>query len=824
MSKNLTRKGLALGALVALSSTLIAGAPAFAANEVTLAPTVGTTYGAISGQAFTLQASAGATISSGSYGLLKYKIANPSALELSTVFTQTGSATASDLITDPATSAVVKSLTGTVTGSYSTLAVTATAGYYGSINVTSWIDSNDNDVVDGTEYASSTQTITFVQAANVTWTTALTQPVLGDSKLTAIVSASNNVNVAQVASTVTVGFATLAGTLYTTVGAPTVVSGAGAFTVGATTSLVAGTNTLKAEATVSPAASTQYVAQALVSGAEKGNEDLKATSIASIASFQSVTSTDGNNVKVVNATSVSVRPGTFVVPVSALAYKTGTTAAAAGIPVTVTIAETNATSNTDAATFSAGGKVLTDSTSAIDSVSFTVNTNADGKVLFDLSVVGTKEVDAIAITVASQNATPATTTFSFDAATVGTLVNASVLGTSAVLKKAPGSTFALKFAAKDSYGQALGAGYRVFLTETTGAVFVATADLVGGAASFNVTDSTTVNEVYNAELQSYSATTGVWSAENNINVTPLIGILNVPATVTLTPAAATAVLNNNALTAADTRKGEVAPTVAGGTTLSGTVVDASAIAAYSDVTLSAANVLFAANGVYSVGSITVQTDAAGNFAGVSIYSNISGATVITATAGAASKTATVTFDAPVVGKATTWSVDGPATSLPGRTISFVAVAADKYGNKVSDNAAWTYTGPGILVAAKPTTANGTLSVLLGADEVGTGTVTYKFDADNDGDTTDANESITKTVAIGFPEPSAIVNVIGHRVYVKFNDSKGEEVSAVIGGVRITKMATYNGYVVSRWIKTPGKYAVKAYVAGDLVKASTVTVK
>jgi hypothetical protein len=53
MSKNLTRKGLALGAVVALGATLFAGSPAFAANEINVAPSAGTSYNTAFGRVST---------------------------------------------------------------------------------------------------------------------------------------------------------------------------------------------------------------------------------------------------------------------------------------------------------------------------------------------------------------------------------------------------------------------------------------------------------------------------------------------------------------------------------------------------------------------------------------------------------------------------------------------------------------------------------------------------------------------------------------------------------------------------------------------------
>jgi hypothetical protein len=149
-------------------------------------------------------------------------------------------------------------------------------------------------------------------------------------------------------------------------------------------------------------------------------------------------------------------------------------------------------------------------------------------------------------------------------------------------------------------------------------------------------------------------------------------------------------------------------------------------------------------------------------------------------------------------------------------------AKDKFGNPAA-GASLTLksTGAGYLQALTGTTdseGNFTTKLISGVQDSGVATITVT--ATVDGVSTDK----VATVAITLAEPSAVVNVVGHRVYVKFNDSKGEEVSAVIGGVRITKTATYNGYVVSKLIKKAGKVAVKAYVAGDLVKASTVSVK
>jgi hypothetical protein len=82
MSKNIARKGLVFGALVALSSSVIAGAPAQAAELLTLAPSTGTSYNTVQGSNFVLETQFDSTISSSSVPYLKYRVTNDAAKAL----------------------------------------------------------------------------------------------------------------------------------------------------------------------------------------------------------------------------------------------------------------------------------------------------------------------------------------------------------------------------------------------------------------------------------------------------------------------------------------------------------------------------------------------------------------------------------------------------------------------------------------------------------------------------------------------------------------------------------------------------------------------
>jgi trimeric autotransporter adhesin len=74
MSNKLTRKSLAFGALVALASSAIAGAPAQAAGEVVFAPTTGTSYNTLVTESFALSASLAPGQVAANISQLKYKI------------------------------------------------------------------------------------------------------------------------------------------------------------------------------------------------------------------------------------------------------------------------------------------------------------------------------------------------------------------------------------------------------------------------------------------------------------------------------------------------------------------------------------------------------------------------------------------------------------------------------------------------------------------------------------------------------------------------------------------------------------------------------
>ena len=104
MSNKLTRKSLAFGAMVALASSVIAGAPAQAAGEIIVAPTAGTTYTTFSTETFTVATSFAPGVTPASYAQLKYEVASSAAI-------QTGAS--SNAVAATATTAAVAALGAT---------------------------------------------------------------------------------------------------------------------------------------------------------------------------------------------------------------------------------------------------------------------------------------------------------------------------------------------------------------------------------------------------------------------------------------------------------------------------------------------------------------------------------------------------------------------------------------------------------------------------------------------------------------------------------------------------------------------------------------
>jgi hypothetical protein len=227
MSKNLTRKGLALSAVVALGAAAFAGTPASAAELLTLAPSAGTTYNTLSTSTFTLAADFGTSIASG-FSTLKYRVVNndadntlaysltdgrtnpDAAVKYGTSTAAAGTAASSTSITEA--DFVVTPGATPAQGQLNSLTIalsdqTATAAH--SVNVTAWLDTNGNNTIDAGESTSPIRTVKFVPVADASGSVAIVAPLAGSATLKANVTLSDDINAQQVdAADVAVEFGT----------------------------------------------------------------------------------------------------------------------------------------------------------------------------------------------------------------------------------------------------------------------------------------------------------------------------------------------------------------------------------------------------------------------------------------------------------------------------------------------------------------------------------------------------------------------------------------------------------------------------------------
>jgi len=246
--------------------------------------------------------------------------------------------------------------------------------------------------------------------------------------------------------------------------------------------------------------------------------------------------------------------------------------------------------------------------------------------------------------------------------------------------------------------------------------------------------------------------------------------------------------------------------------------------------------------IYAARSITVPTDASGNF-DVNVHSNVSGTYTVTITSGATSQVVEISVEAPATTAGTSLVIDAPSYAAPGSTVIAKATVTDEYGNAVvlaansgttEGDISVTYKGPGLAVVASAdaTDADGVAQIahFLGSNDSGTITITAKYDQNGDEDYTDADDLVvTKTIIIGTaPVVAPVVadtkvnagSFLGY-VAVYALGHKGSEISWKIAGKWFKTTVTSDYQVFQRktvdvgvdvnvdiYITAPGASAVK----------------
>ena len=853
MSKNLTRKGIAFGALVALGTSLFAGAPAQAADEVTLAVSAGTGNATILGETFTVKASLGALVPSSSNAKLKFAVTNASGAALTYVPNNTAGGTIVAKNDGAGTSTSVAS-SGTADVTYDaqasatsvqTLAISTTATDATAVSVVAFLDTDNGDDLDSGEFQSAPVAINFVKAADAGLTTTWSAQ-LGDSTIKASVK-SSVVNVAQIAN----GHIGVQFGQYVN-GTKTAITDAG-HTYGTLTSIngaSASLNTDKDAQEVSDSAivgtnlaAGNFVAQAIWNkgsgdfvkvGAEVAFTLAAATADATNSSYEVVASENVTSAGVVRKD----YKGDVVYSVT---IKDADKAVLAGKTVRLT------TTSSLTGTFKVNG------VTAAVSTGYDAKTDAAGVAKFVITSSTAAASDAFNVATIKADgvslASGTITDLAWTAASYTAVEKSGVFASADLKRGVDGTSSTIEFVLVDQWKKPLAsADYRVKATLSTRSVAVLTDTLADGSASFTITDGALTTGQTTVALALEELSSGTWGSASTITAsmsnrtfywysqTDAI-TLNADGTSSADLSASYAVKKTVAV---DTRLSNTDKTVLTTSspdeqvTITGTVSNATTLAAKegAKVTVSGdSSILFNVGDAYAFGSLTFY-DADGTLA-INAYSNkVQTDSVVTVTSNGVAKTVKISFTGPTTAATVSAvNVSAPATIVPGASARVTFTAVDEFGNTVklaSDNTVTvTTTGAGYLVSTPTTSTDGVVSVTLITSPSDSGVVTIKVVSALTSSTTD---DITSTATINLGAVASAVATSANasaskgKINVAVTAAKGKSVVVKVGGKFATSFSA-TGSKKSVAVKAAkGAKTVTIYVGGKLVKTVKVTVK
>jgi hypothetical protein len=838
MSKNLTRKGLALGALVALTSTAFAGTPAAAAGEITVAPSAGTSYNMIAGAQFTLATTFAPGFAPAAYGQLKYLVKTDAN---STVKFFADNATTTLAADVTAASAQAISTTSAALGGESTAA--SDISYLGlsavsttvssSVEVTAFVDANNDGALTAGEW-NTVKTVNFKKAADIVPVVSLTAPSTGDTTVKATV-AWGDLNIEQI-SDETVKFTV--GTQVASATAGTLA--AGVWSMGSLTGLASaeavtarayvGTTALGSSASAAAAARTISDTVGLVANVVKGADATATAATTMVINTPATVRVNGSFTAQVKAfdraTTPAAKSGVAVVATVALGAGITLVPASTGVTeVSVTVAGTKYTSNT---TLTAAKIALTTDASGLASV------------VVSSSGVASTGANTITVAFAAQNlsaaviATPTAATYS-----VTDDASAPIRATN----KNTAASFALSV--KDQFGTLsarTNERVKVTTTQTGGTFAVQFINVVGGKASFSVTPFTDltadVTVATALEISSYDAATGVtsWDTGGTDLVSRTIKVRSAAYSVTVDPAITHIAGNayNASTNAVQAQTGTALADIALATLATGDTTWARVTFTGSNagetLTVSGNDVILSLDGGAAAAN-TASVIAQGTVVVVHVASNKAGAKTLTISNGSVSKTVSVTFSAADDNAGSAIAISAPKTIKSGRTLLLTGTLTDKYGNPVAaihgTNAvklSVSYNGPGLVVGNLPSETNAsgqfTVRVLLGSYDSGAAVLTAVYD-NNTASTTVAEVTASTTTLVGI---SAGVRGDVKAVSSLVKGAEGLTVKIVRGSKVTTGVALSDSYRISLKGIKAGKRDVKVYVNDILVKSGTVTVR
>jgi len=854
MTNIVTRKGLAFGALVALASTAIAGAPAHAAGELNVAPSAGTSYNALEGTVFNLKTTFAPGFTPSSYAQLKYQIKTDAN---STVSYSVDTAA----VTAPATSVAVS--TTTVSGSTSGASAVSvnylglkstTASATTAVEVTAFVDANNDGALTAGEW-NTVRTVTFKKVADIAPVVTVTQAATGDTSAKATV-AWGDLNVEQINASAAYGVATgstnsslgleikTSHTGNTTFAAATYATGTFSRTVTAldsgdvvTAQAVYATNThtstpsdtyssvaLGTAATSTASARTINTNTGLVANLVKGNDALATSATTVAATTGGVVRTNGSFTASVvtkdTASTPAVKAGVAVTG-SVLGTYTALRAATSSLTeISVTVNGTKYTSSADLA-----------------AATFALTTDANGVASLNISSTGLAAGDTLIPTFKAQNLTASVATTQTNATYAVSDDNAST-----VVATNKNTAATLTYSVKDQFGLLSARTNERLVVSASNAVTTTQYIAVSaGKATFSVTPATdstaTVSVTSTIEISTNNNGNITWST-TGAGTDAVTNSVNVRAAAySFATAPAVAEVAGVAYNSSTNYKQTITQVNQADTAATGYVAPASNTT-YAKITLTGSNagesITASGSGVFvSVDGAAVAADKAtkvAQTAAVVVYvaSNTVGTKTVTISNGTVSATVDVVFVSATSAEstATTFAVAVATAAQSGRSIDATVTVTDKFGNAVAGFDVTAVVSGVALVngaasANATTDANGKATVKLsaGVNDLGDAVVTF---SDNDSNTTTDVTAVAKTVSFGSTD--GYIDVLnGKRASVTWSFAKGKRVAVYLDGVRRYNIVQPGDSELNlQFNMKAGSHSVKLVIGGVIV--DTISVK
>jgi hypothetical protein len=500
MSKNLTRKGLTFGAIVALVSSVFAGAPAYAADELTLVPTGSdtTNYSTLSGETFTLMTGLAPATPAGNTVQLKYQVVTTSAVTVSITNGATVTAVATkNNVTQSVTNASVYEVNATV-GALQRIALrapTVVAGTPVTATVTAFFDANNDGMMTAGEFNSPARTITWLHADDVKGSVTVATVSAGDTTVTASATLTA-INLGQIASLADfkILFRTNAATPGLIPGLATEAVAVERQTDGSLKATTGSITAVLKDATFRAVVvyKGDVVANAL-KGVTAGTTTAVARTIATIDMVGVAANglTNGTatqaTASIAGATPITVRTNASYSIVGTVKDSSATPVVVAGAKGTATLAIVSGSA------FSSSRYISVDGTNLAAGKSVDVTSGADGKFTLAIASAGLVATDSFTFTVKIQNITNVVTVTYADAQFgIIDLADLANAGGRTILK---GAAYKLDVRVLDQFGDApseTGFAFRAVNTLSGGMTGTYYSNIAAdGTASFSFTDANT---------------------------------------------------------------------------------------------------------------------------------------------------------------------------------------------------------------------------------------------------------------------------------------------------------------------------------------------